>query len=117
VPLLLQLGCEAEEMAATSSFMILLTSSITTIQFIARGTMPYADFGIYVAVGFVSFLIGINALKVVIKKTNNRAFILFILAGAISIAGCLMIYLGIDSIVTSVKNRTSMGFRSYCPTS
>jgi uncharacterized membrane protein YfcA len=113
-PMLLALGIEAEEMAATSSFLILLTSSITSIQFIARGTMPYAEFGIYVAFGFVSFLVGVNILKVLINKTHNRSLVLYVLGGAIALSAILMSYVGIDQIVKSVKAHQSMGFRPYC---
>jgi uncharacterized membrane protein YfcA len=113
-PILLALGIEAEEMAATSSFMILLTSSINSIQFVARGSMPYAEFGIYSLVGFVAFLIGANVIKVYIRRTNNRSIVLFVLGSAISVSACLIFYLGTANIVSSVKNHTSMGFRPYC---
>jgi uncharacterized membrane protein YfcA len=113
-PILLALGIEAEEMAATSSFMILLTSSINSIQFIARGSMPIAEFGIYSAIGFVAFLIGANLIKVYIHRTNNRSIVLFVLGTAISISACLIFYLGTDNIVSAVKNHQNMGFRPYC---
>jgi uncharacterized membrane protein YfcA len=113
-PMLLALGIEAEEMAATSSFLIFLTSGITSIQFIARGTMPMAEFGIYVAFGFVSFLVGVNILKVLIVKTGNRSLVLYVLGGAIALSAVLMSYVGIVDIVNSVKAHKSMGFRPYC---
>ena len=113
-PLLLLLGIAAEEMAATSSFMILLTSGITSIQFIARGTMPYAEFGIYVAFGFVSFLLGVFVLKVLIQKTGRRDILLHLLGSVIALAAILMTYMGITTIVTAVKNKENMGFKPYC---
>jgi uncharacterized membrane protein YfcA len=113
-PILLKLGLEAEEMAATSSFMILLTSAITAIQFVARGTMPYSEFGIYIALGFVAFLVGMNILKIIITKTNNRAIVLYILGAVIGVASVLMSYLGIANVVYAVKNHQNMGFRPYC---
>ena len=113
-PLLLLLGIAAEEMAATSSFMILLTSGITSIQFIARGTMPYEEFGIYAAFGFVSFLIGVFILKVLIQKTGRRDILLHLLASVIALAAILMVYMGVTEIVTSIRNKESMGFKPYC---
>jgi uncharacterized membrane protein YfcA len=113
-PILLALGIGAEEMAATSSFMILLTSSINSIQFIARGSMPIEEFGIYSAIGFVAFLIGANVIKVYIARTQNRSIVLFVLASAISISACLIFYLGTDNIVSAVKKGMNMGFRPYC---
>jgi uncharacterized membrane protein YfcA len=43
-PLLLYLGVEAREMTATSSFMIVMTTSINSIQFMVRGTLAYSEF-------------------------------------------------------------------------
>jgi uncharacterized membrane protein YfcA len=110
-----ELGVEASEMAATSSFMIVMTTSINSIQFMARGTLAYSDFGIYTAFGFVSFFIGVNVLRVIIRKTNNRAIILFVLAAAIALSAVLMSYLGGTNIVQSLKNKAYMGFGRFCP--
>jgi uncharacterized membrane protein YfcA len=113
-PLLLNLGLENEEMVATSSFMMLLTTGITAIQFVARGTMQYTEFAICIALGFVTFLVGMNILKVVIAKTNNRSIIVYILGAAIGVGAILMSYLGIANVVYAVQNHQNMGFRPYC---
>jgi uncharacterized membrane protein YfcA len=67
-PMMLALDIEAEEMAATSTFMILLTSSITSLQFIILGVMTPVHFSIFVSISFVSFLIGINFLRWLVKS-------------------------------------------------
>ena len=89
-PMLLALGIEAEEMAATSTFLVFLTSCITSVQFIAKGTMLYSEFGIYVAFGFVAFLIGINILKIIINKTGNKSIVLWILSAAIGVSALMI---------------------------
>ena len=113
-PLLLSLGIEAEEMTATSTFLLLLTSSITSIQFIANGSMLYSEFAIYVGFGFVSFLIGIVLINVLIQKTKNRSLILWILAGAIAVSAVLMSYIGVKEVVKGIQMKKKMGFRPYC---
>ena len=113
-PLLLLLGIAAEEMAATSSFLVLLTSGITSIQFMAFGTMPYEEFGIYCAFGFVSFLIGVYLLKVLIQKTGRRDILLHILGSVIALSSALIVYMGIDEVIRRVKNHEYMGFKPYC---
>lgn len=113
-PLLLLLGIAAEEMAATSSFLVLLTSGITSIQFMAFGTMPYAEFGIYAGFGFVSFLIGVYLLKIVIQKTGRRDLLLHLLGSIIALACALILYMGIDEVIRDVKNHKSMGFKNIC---
>jgi uncharacterized membrane protein YfcA len=113
-PFLLGLGIQAEAMAATSSFLILLTTATTSLAFIARGSMPMAEFGIYAAIGFVSFLIGANALKMVIQKTGNRSLVLWCLGSAIALGAVLMGYIGVSSVVKSVKQHAQMSFRPMC---
>lgn len=113
-PLLLLLGIAAEEMAATSSFLVLLTSGITSIQFMAFGTMPYEEFGIYSAFGFVSFLFGVYMLKVLIQKTGRRDILLHILGSVIALSCALIVYMGVDEVIRAVKNKEYMGFKPYC---
>ncbi|OHT02082.1 hypothetical protein TRFO_07265 [Tritrichomonas foetus] len=113
-PMMLALDIEGEEMAATSSFMILLTSSATSFQYIAEGIMPFAEFGIYTATGFVSFLVGIIFLRWLVKKMGNRSLFLFFLAAIIAISAVLMSVVGVIKVIRGIKAHISMGFRSFC---
>ena len=79
-PMMLALEIEAEEMAATSTFMILMTSSATSIQYIAEGLMPYLEFGVFAGMGFISFIIGVMFLRWLVKKMGNRSIFLYFLA-------------------------------------
>ena len=113
-PMMLALEIEAEEMAATSSFMILMTSSATSIQYIAEGLMPYVEFGVFAGMGFISFIIGVIFLRWLVKKMGNRSIFLYFLAAIIMISAILMSVVGIEIIIDDVKAHASMGFRSLC---
>ncbi|EAX96765.1 hypothetical protein TVAG_288660 [Trichomonas vaginalis G3] len=113
-PMMLALEIEAEEMAATSSFMILMTSSATSIQYIAEGLMPWLEFGVFTSMGFVSFLIGVIFLRWLVKKLGNRSIFLYFLAAIIMISAILMSVVGIEIIILEVKEHASMGFRPFC---
>lgn len=113
-PMMLNLDIEPEEMAATSSFMILLTSSATTIQYIAEGVMPITEFAIFASIGFVSFLIGVIFLRWLVRVVGNRSLFLYFLAAVIGISAILMSIVGIKEIITIHREGGSMGFRSYC---
>ncbi|KAH0793060.1 sulfite exporter TauE/safE family protein [Histomonas meleagridis] len=113
-PMMLKLDIEAEEMAATSTFMILLTSSATSIQYIAEGVMPVAEFAIFSAVGFVSFLIGVIFLRWLVKKMGNRSLFLYFLAAVIAVSAVMMTVVGVKEIIFIKKNGGSMGFKSFC---
>lgn len=113
-PMMLSLEIEAEEMAATSSFMILMTSSATSIQYIAEGLMPWLEFGVFTGMGFISFLIGVIFLRWLVKKMGNRSIFLYFLAAIIMISAILMSVVGIEIIILEVKEHASMGFRPFC---
>lgn len=113
-PMMLALEIEAEEMAATSTLMILMTSSATSIQYIAQGIMPYVEFGVFAGTGFISFLIGIIFLRWLVKKMGNRSIFLYFLAAIIMISAILMSVVGIEIIIDEVKAHASMGFRPFC---
>lgn len=113
-PMMLSLDIEAEEMAATSTFMILLTSSATSIQYMAEGIMPYAEFAIFAGTGFVSFLIGVIFLRWLVRVMGNRSIFLYFLAAVIAISAVLMSVVGVKEIITIHKNGGSMGFKPFC---
>jgi uncharacterized membrane protein YfcA len=113
-PLLLALDIEAEEMAATSTFMILLTSSITSIQFMILGSMKLRHFCILGAVSFVSFLIGAIFLRWLVRKFGTRSTFLYVLASIILISAILMAVLGVLDVVNDVRRGIPMGFMKYC---
>ena len=113
-PMMLNLDIEAEEMAATSTFMILLTSSATSIQYMAEGIMPYAEFAIFSSCGFVSFLIGVIFLRWLVRVMGNRSLFLCFLAAVIAISAVMMTVVGVKEIIFIHKNGGSMGFKSFC---
>jgi len=113
-PMMLALEIEAEEMAATSSLMILMTSSATSIQYIAMGVMPITEFVVFSSVGFVSFLIGINFLRWLVKKMGNRSMFLYALALLIFISAVLMSVVGVEIVIENIKYHVPMGFRPFC---
>ena len=113
-PMMLALDIEAEEMAATSTFMILMTSSATSIQYIAMGTMPIAEFFVFAAIGFTSFLVGIIFLRWLVRKLGNRSIFLYFLAGLIAVSAVCMTVVGIKLVVDEIKNHDKMGFKPFC---
>jgi uncharacterized membrane protein YfcA len=110
-PLLLEMGLLPQVAAATSSSMILFTSSATTIQFIILGTLSIDQAIWHGAVGFVAGLIGQFGLSYLIKKYRKTAFVIFLIAGVVGFSGMIMGVLGVQNLI----NRGVGGFRSLCP--
>ncbi|OQS06739.1 hypothetical protein THRCLA_01235 [Thraustotheca clavata] len=111
-PLLLEIGLLPQVASASSSTMILFTSSATTLQFIVLGMLPMDAALWYGIVGFVGGAIGQLGLSYLIKKYRKTAFVLFIIAGVIGASGVIMGLLGVEDIAHHGFN----GFRSLCAT-
>jgi len=70
-PMLVELGLEPVVAAATSTFMILFTASITAIQYIFLGRMPI-DYGIWFALtGFIAAILGQLVIGYIVKKLKK----------------------------------------------
>lgn len=109
-PLLLEMGLHPQVAAATSSSMILFTSSATTVQFIILGTLTVDHALWHGAIGFVSGLIGQLGMSYLIRKYRKSAFVIFLVAFVIGFSGIIMGFLG----VTRLSEIGFGGFRSLC---
>jgi uncharacterized membrane protein YfcA len=111
-PLLLEMGLIPQVSSATSSSMILFTSSATTIQFIIMGTLSVEHALWHGAVGFVAGLIGQLGMSYLIKKYRKSALVIFLIAVFIGVSGGVMGVLGVARIYEVGFG----GFRSLCLT-
>jgi len=73
-PILLEMGVPAIVQSATSSFMILFTSSATTFQFMILGLLPY-DYSIWYFIwGFASTYVGNIYINYLVKKYKKTIY-------------------------------------------
>lgn len=110
-PLLLEMGILPQVAAATSSSMILFTSSATTIQFIILGTLSVDHALWHGLVGFGAGLVGQFGLSYLIKKYRKTAVVIYLIAIVVGFSGLVMGTLGARKVVQSGFG----GFRSLCP--
>ena len=85
-PLLLELGLHPVVSTATSNFLVLFTSSSTSIQFILLGMMNL-DYGI--ACTFASTIgsfIGTVLIQKLLQKTKRNSYLVFTLASVLGIS-------------------------------
>ncbi|CAH0515318.1 unnamed protein product [Peronospora belbahrii] len=109
-PLLIEMGLLPQVSSATSSSMILFTSSATTIQFIVMGTLPVEHALWHGMVGFIAALIGQLGMSYLIKRYRKSALVIFFIAIVIGVSGLVMTVLGIARI----SEIGFGGFRSFC---
>ncbi|GLD91566.1 hypothetical protein PINS_up000099 [Pythium insidiosum] len=109
-PLLLEMGLLPQVASATSSSMILFTSSATTIQFIVLGTLSVKHALWHGLVGLLGGVIGQFGLSYLIKKYRKSAFVIFLIAAIVGSSGIVMGLLGANKVA-----RVGVGgFRSLC---
>lgn len=113
-PLLLDLGLIPQVSTATSSFMILFTSSSSSFQYVLMGKIPPAFMAWYFMVGFFSAIVGQLFVVWLVKKTGKQSFVNFMLAAVIIISTLAMIILLVVQFVGDVKQGKYLGFHPIC---
>ncbi len=114
-PLMLSLGVRPEQSAATSSFMILFTSSIAVIQY-STANRVNTQYGILLLLAaFIGSSSGIFVVKRLVDKYRRPSFVVFTLAIVLGLAGIIIPVYGISSIIQSYNNGTgNFGFKDLC---
>jgi uncharacterized membrane protein YfcA len=113
-PILVELGLEPVVAAATSTYMILFTASITVAQYTFLGRMPF-DYGVWFAmVGFFAALLGQLVIGYIVKKYKMQSLIVFLLVAVMLLSIFLMGGLGIARVVWAVQSGEYLGFKTPC---
>ncbi len=113
-PLLLELGLDASIATATSSLMVLFTSSITTLQFTVHGRLPI-DYGLWYGFnGFLCALVGQFLISNPAKKYRKTFILVFSIFIVIVLSGILMGIFGVVDFVTDIRQGAYMGLRNPC---
>ncbi|TMW56182.1 hypothetical protein Poli38472_008830 [Pythium oligandrum] len=117
-PIMLDMGVLPPVQSATASYMILYTSSSTTLQFAVAGQYPGTKQYDYVMwFAFVGFLGGFCGQKVVaylVKKYKRESIMVYILAGTIGLSAVCMGYIGLQNTLLDIRNGASLGLSSLC---
>lgn len=113
-PLLLLLGSDPSVGAATASFMILFTSSISAAQFAIVGRIPL-DYGLlYGLVGFTSGFVGFFFVTFGIERWGKKSLIILCVGTVLAFATLLMGGVGIYDAVIDFQEGIYMGFHNPC---
>ncbi len=89
-PMLLEMGINPIISTATSNFLVLFTSSSTTIQFIIMGMMNF-NYGFLCTIcSTIGSLIGTIIIQKLIKKTGRPSILIFSLALVLAISTILI---------------------------
>ncbi|KAI5070138.1 hypothetical protein GOP47_0014481 [Adiantum capillus-veneris] len=113
-PLLLETGMHPQVTAATCSFMVFFSSSLSVVQFWLLGRIPEEYALISAALSLVFSVIGLQVVQTIIIKYGRVSLIVFAVSIVMGISAVLMALFGTWDVVIQVRQGEYMGFRSPC---
>merc|ERR1711865_769679 len=115
-PILLELGARVSSVPATSTFVVLVTASSSTIQFVLTGNLPFFYAITFASLGGTGTLLGIYMQDFILKRSSNANFVIVLVITGILIAStCLMGYSGIRNVVRLLQmGGATFGLRNLC---
>ncbi|XP_019197044.1 PREDICTED: uncharacterized protein LOC109190899 [Ipomoea nil] len=113
-PLFLELGVPPEVSTATSTFVMMFTSSIAVVEYylLKRFPVPYAV--CLTAVATVAAFVGQHVVRRVIAALGRASLIIFTLAFIIFISAISLGGVGISNMTKKIEHHQNMGFESLC---
>ncbi len=105
------MGVLPQVSAATTSFMILFTSSSISVQFLAFDILDWRLGMWYFAIGLVSAFFGQTILDSILKIYKRQSFVAFLLGFLIIVSAIAMISIDIQKLATG---SFSMQFGTPC---
>ncbi|KZV53253.1 hypothetical protein F511_21510 [Dorcoceras hygrometricum] len=113
-PLLLQLGMEPEVTAATSSFMVFFTSTMSSVQYVLLGVKDLHGALTYASICFLASIVGLTLVQRAIKKHGRASIIVFSVATVMALSTILITGFGAMNIWRDFSSGRSMGFKPPC---
>ena len=114
-PLFLEMGMLPEVSTSTSSFMVLFTSSTTTLQFLILGQLKLDYAGFLLPACFVGALAGVLIVKRMIKKYGRMSIVVFALATVIGASGIMIPAFGVYNLVKDIdEGQAPFVFTDFC---
>nr|DAD23229.1 TPA_asm: hypothetical protein HUJ06_024692 [Nelumbo nucifera] len=113
-PLLLQVGILPEVTAATCSFMVLFSSSMSAVQYLLAGVNHINKIIIFSIGTFVASLLGLLVVQRAIVKYGRASLIVFSVSTVMAISTVLVTTFGAINVWKDYTSGKYMGFRLPC---
>ncbi|XP_058069042.1 sulfite exporter TauE/SafE family protein 3-like [Magnolia sinica] len=113
-PLLLELGVPPQVASATSTFVMVFSSSMSVVQnyLLNRFPIPYAAYFILIAI--IAAIIGQHVVRKLVTLFGRASLIIFILALTIFVSAISLGGVGILDMIEKLEHHEYMGFESLC---
>ncbi|KAL3674117.1 hypothetical protein V7S43_000064 [Phytophthora oleae] len=117
-PIMLEMGILPGVQSATANFMILFTSSSTTLQFAINGQFPgelqYDYMAWFALMGCIGGLCGQKVVAYLVKKYRRESIMVYLLAVTIGLSALAMGVVGLKSTIRDIEKGVHLGFNGIC---
>ncbi|CAH0522702.1 unnamed protein product [Peronospora belbahrii] len=117
-PIMLEMGILPPVQSATANFMILFTSSSTTLQFAINGQFPgerqYDYMAWFSLMGCIGGLCGQKLVAYAVKKYKRESIMVYLLATTIGLSALAMGVIGLKSTLRDLEKGVHLGFHGIC---
>eukprot|EP01063_Lacrimia_lanifica_P042100 TRINITY_DN9_c0_g2_i1.p2 TRINITY_DN9_c0_g2~~TRINITY_DN9_c0_g2_i1.p2 ORF type:complete len:857 (+),score=378.31 TRINITY_DN9_c0_g2_i1:231-2573(+) len=113
-PLMLEMNVMPRVSTGTSSFLIIFTTGVAAIAYIALGALPI-DYAIWFAImGAVGAAIGLNVIQVLLKKYNRQSMVIWSLTLVFILAMVGTLVSLVTRVMEDLGEGNNMGLRPIC---
>jgi len=115
-PLMLEMGMQPAVSSATATFMILFTSSLTTLQFLVAGLLRLDYTLFYACIGALGTIAGQKSVGALVKRFKRQSILSLALGVNIAVSTVVMGIVGGAQIVTDAlaANWDAFSFQPLC---
>eukprot|EP00045_Choanoeca_perplexa_P008002 m.73220 g.73220 ORF g.73220 m.73220 type:complete len:415 (-) comp14317_c0_seq3:184-1428(-) len=96
-PIMLAMGILPQVATTTSSFMIIFTSSASTLQYFILGKLELGEMAAVMTAGFIGAVIGQRGVNYLVQKYRKQSLLIFLLGGLTVISVILITSLALAS--------------------
>ncbi|EEF43954.1 sulfite exporter TauE/SafE family protein 5 isoform X2 [Ricinus communis] len=113
-PLLLHVGIPPEVTAATCSFMVFFSSTMSAFQYLLSG-MEHTDTALmFASICFVASLVGLLVVQRIIQDYGRASIIVFSVSIVMALSTVLITSFGTIDVWRNYESGTNMGFKLPC---
>ncbi|KAE8659750.1 transcription factor ILR3-like [Hibiscus syriacus] len=113
-PLLLQVGVAPEVTAATCSFMVFFSSTMSAFQYLLLGMDHISTALVFSVICFVASLLGLVVVQKAIKRFGRASLIVFSVGIVMALSAILMTSYGALDVWDDYSSGNYMGFKLPC---
>ncbi|KAF5834267.1 hypothetical protein DUNSADRAFT_9134 [Dunaliella salina] len=113
-PLLMALKVHPQVSAATSSLMVLFSSSAALISFAVDGRVNGAYAGIFSAAAVIASVAGVLVVNEKVKRSGRTSIVVFMLATIMVLGFCVITAFGVIGMVHDFSTGQNIGTHSLC---